>query len=123
MLKLSQGFFRVQPRCSPLRFSAPAFRQFSTSKDSDSDFQPVSKTLTSDELKTTFTKWINENDIVVFMKGTRKQPMCGFSRFVVVLLNTYGQEFKDVDVLADEQIRSTIKEYSNWPTIPQVYIK
>ena len=57
------------------------------------------------------------------MKGTKKQPQCGFSRFVVVLMNAYGQEFKDVDVLSDDLIRSTIKEYSNWPTIPQVYIK
>ena len=58
------------------------------------------------------------------MKGTRKMPQCGFSRFVVVLLNTYGiNNFKDVNVLADEQIRSQIKEFTQWPTIPQVFIK
>ena len=51
-------------------------------------------------------------------------PQCGFSRFVVVLLQQYGVgRFKDVNVLADENLRATIKEYSNWPTIPQVYIK
>jgi monothiol glutaredoxin len=58
------------------------------------------------------------------MKGSKKMPQCGFSRFVVVLLQTYGiKDFKDVNVLADEQVRSQIKVYSNWPTIPQIYIK
>ena len=53
------------------------------------------------------------------MKGTRKMPQCGFSRYVVVLLNAYGvKQYKDVNVLADDTLRSTIKEYSNWPTIP-----
>ena len=58
------------------------------------------------------------------MKGTRKMPQCGFSRYVVVLLNAYGvKEYKDVNVLADENLRGAIKTYSNWPTIPQVYVK
>ena len=58
------------------------------------------------------------------MKGTRKMPQCGFSRFVVVLLQTYGvKNFKDVNVLSDDAIRNQIKDYSNWPTIPQIYIK
>ena len=68
--------------------------------------------------------WITDNEVVVFMKGNRKMPQCGFSRFVCVLLNTYGvKEFKDVNVLEDEVLREQIKAYSNWPTIPQVYIK
>ena len=51
-------------------------------------------------------------------------PQCGFSRYVVVLLNAYGvKEYKDVNVLADENLRGAIKTYSNWPTIPQVYVK
>ena len=60
----------------------------------------------------------------VFMKGTRKMPQCGFSRFVVVLLQAYGvRQYKDVNVLSDDNLRQAIKVYSNWPTIPQVYIK
>ena len=60
----------------------------------------------------------------VFMKGTRKMPQCGFSRFVVVLLQAYGvKQYKDVNVLSDDNLRQAIKVYSNWPTIPQVYIK
>lgn len=122
MLKFSTALLKTR-RTPYLQHSLRGFSSSSTEGDSHSDFEPVSKALSSDELKATFTKWIDENDIVIFMKGTKKQPLCGFSRFVVVLMNAYGQEFKDVDVLADDQIRSTIKEYSNWPTIPQVYIK
>lgn len=100
-----------------------SFRSFS--EQSDSDFQSKAKApMTNDQLTEQFTKWIDENDVVVFMKGTKKMPQCGFSRFVVVLLQTYGvKEFKDVNVLADEAIRNQIKEYSNWPTVPQIYIK
>ena len=51
-------------------------------------------------------------------------PQCGFSRYVVVLLNAYGvKQYKDVNVLSSDTLRTTIKEYSNWPTIPQIYIK
>jgi monothiol glutaredoxin len=58
------------------------------------------------------------------MKGSRKMPRCGFSNYVVQVLKFYGVEkYKDVDVLADEQVREGIKKYSNWPTIPQLYIK
>ena len=80
--------------------------------------------MSNEQLREQITKWVTENDVCVFMKGTRKMPQCGFSRFVVVLLNTYGvKEFKDVNVLADETLRQTIKDYSNWPTLPQIYIK
>lgn len=75
--------------------------------------------MTTDQLTEQFDKWINDNDVVVFMKGTRKMPQCGFSRLVVVMLQTYGvKQFKDVNVLADDSIRHQIKEYSQWPTIP-----
>ena len=102
----------------------PRMQSFSTDQ-SDSDFQPKAKApMSNEQLKEQITKWIGDNDVVIFMKGSKKMPQCGFSRFVVVLLNTYGvKEFKDVNVLADEQLRQTIKEYSNWPTLPQIYIK
>ena len=94
---------------------------------SHDDFQPKSKVggdSASDDVTEHISSWIQENDVCIFMKGTRKMPQCGFSRYVVVLLNAYGvKEYKDVNVLADETLRSTIKAYSNWPTIPQVYIK
>lgn len=65
---------------------------------------------------------IQNNSIMVFMKGNKLMPQCGFSNNVVQILNVLGVPFETVDVLADADIRQGIKEYSNWPTIPQVYI-
>lgn len=65
---------------------------------------------------------VKQNKIMVFMKGNKLMPQCGFSNNVVQILNVLGVPFETVDVLADEEIRQGIKEYSNWPTIPQVYI-
>ncbi len=65
---------------------------------------------------------IQENKIMVFMKGNKLMPQCGFSNNVVQILNTLAVPFETVDVLSDPEIRQGIKEYSNWPTIPQVYI-
>ncbi len=66
---------------------------------------------------------VNNNDIVLFMKGTPVFPQCGFSAAVVQVLNHMGVKFKGVNVLEDDGIRNGIKEYSNWPTIPQLYVK
>lgn len=67
---------------------------------------------------------VNSNDVVLFMKGNRKIPQCGFSATVVQILERCGVEnFKDINVLADPTIREGIKQFSNWPTIPQLYIK
>ena len=66
---------------------------------------------------------VNSNLVVLYMKGTAEQPLCGFSANAVKILNACGvQSFLSVDVLADSEIRQGIKEYSNWPTIPQLYI-
>ncbi|PZV07377.1 MAG: Grx4 family monothiol glutaredoxin [Leptolyngbya sp.] len=65
---------------------------------------------------------VSNNTIMVFMKGNKLMPQCGFSNNVVQILNVLGVPFETVDVLADPDIRQGIKEYSNWPTIPQVYI-
>ena len=66
---------------------------------------------------------VAENDVVLFMKGTKSMPQCGFSSRVAGVLNFMGVEFSDVNVLADDAIRQGIKEFSDWPTIPQLYIK
>lgn len=69
-------------------------------------------------------KDIKENDIVLYMKGTKQVPQCGFSAVVVQILERLGVEnFKDVNVLASPEIREGIKEFTNWPTIPQLYVK
>ena len=74
------------------------------------------------ELKERLDNLIQQNKILVFMKGNKLMPQCGFSNNVVQILNTLGVPFETVDILADYELRQGIKEYSNWPTIPQVYV-
>ncbi len=66
---------------------------------------------------------VSQSDVVLFMKGTKEMPQCGFSSRVAGVLNFMDVAFKDVNVLADEGVRQGIKEYSDWPTIPQLYVK
>ena len=66
---------------------------------------------------------VADNPIVLYMKGTPVFPQCGFSAAVVQILSHLGVKFKGIDVLADPEIRQGIKEFSNWPTIPQLYVK
>ncbi|MFA7275826.1 MAG: Grx4 family monothiol glutaredoxin [Pseudobdellovibrionaceae bacterium] len=66
---------------------------------------------------------IENNDVVLYMKGTSAFPQCGFSAVVVTVLNNLGVAFKSVNVLEDEDIRQGIKDFANWPTIPQLYVK
>ncbi|MCG8508860.1 MAG: Grx4 family monothiol glutaredoxin [Rhodospirillales bacterium] len=66
---------------------------------------------------------IEENPVVVFMKGTPMFPQCGFSAAVVQALSLLGVKFKGIDVLTDPPLRDGIKEFANWPTIPQLYVK
>ncbi len=66
---------------------------------------------------------VTVNDVVLYMKGTKMMPQCGFSNRVAGVLNYMGVDFVDVNVLADADIRQGIKDYSDWPTIPQLYVK
>ncbi|WP_297321914.1 Grx4 family monothiol glutaredoxin [uncultured Bartonella sp.] len=66
---------------------------------------------------------IKSNDIVLFMKGTPGFPQCGFSGQVVQILDYLGLDYKGVNILSSDELRQAIKDYSNWPTIPQLYIK
>lgn len=66
---------------------------------------------------------VTKNDVVLFMKGTKMMPQCGFSSKVAGILNYIGVEYTDVNVLADAEIRQGIKDFSDWPTIPQLYVK
>ena len=74
------------------------------------------------EVKAKIDKLVNENKIMVFMKGSKLMPQCGFSNNVVQIINTLGVPYETFDILADQEIRQGIKEYSSWPTIPQIYI-
>lgn len=68
-------------------------------------------------------KIVAENDVVLFMKGSKDFPQCGFSAATSHVLNNLGVKFLDIDVLRDAEIRQGIKDFSDWPTIPQLYIK
>lgn len=74
------------------------------------------------ELKAKLDQLVQDNKVMVFMKGNKLMPQCGFSNNVVQILSTLGIPFETVDVLENPDIRQGIKEYSSWPTIPQVYI-
>ena len=67
-------------------------------------------------------KTIDENMVVLYMKGTKEMPMCGFSNAVVQVMNSYGIPYVDVNILTDPEIRVKLSEISNWPTIPQLFI-
>ncbi len=66
---------------------------------------------------------VTTNDVVLFMKGTKAMPQCGFSSRVAGVLNFMNVDYQDVNVLSDEEIRQGIKDYSDWPTVPQLYVK
>ena len=76
-------------------------------------------TTTADQIRET----VSNNDVVLFMKGTKMMPQCGFSSRVAGVLNFMGVEYVDVNVLADADIRQGVKDFSDWPTIPQLYVK
>jgi monothiol glutaredoxin len=75
------------------------------------------------DTRTRIDDTVKASDVVLFMKGTKEMPQCGFSSRVVGVLNFMGVDYSDVNVLADEEIREGIKTYSDWPTIPQLYVK
>jgi len=79
--------------------------------------------MSAQDVKDWIGKQVAGNDVVLFMKGTKTMPQCGFSMQVAQILNHLGVEFKDINVLEDVSVRDGIKAYSNWPTIPQLYVK
>jgi len=79
--------------------------------------------MANNEIQDWIRSQIASNEVLLFMKGSPEQPQCGFSGQVVQMLNYLEVDFNSVNVLADEEIRSGIKEFSNWPTVPQLYVK
>ena len=74
------------------------------------------------ELKKQIIQDIQSNPIILYLKGTKEMPVCGFSNQVVQILNHYGVEYKDINVLEDPMIRIKLSEHTNWPTIPQLFV-
>lgn len=94
--------------------SVPSFDIFYSLIDSASDL--------SSELKSTIDKVVQSQKVVLFMKGTKEFPQCGFSDTVVQVLNSLNVPFETLNILENEVLRQGMKEYSNWPTFPQLYI-
>ncbi len=76
----------------------------------------------NDNVRQQIQELIDHNKVVLFMKGTKHFPQCGFSATVVEVLRRSGAEFKDVNILEDQELRQGIKEFANWPTVPQLYV-
>src|SRR6201984_159916 len=81
------------------------------------------RTMSAQDVQDWIGKQVAGNDVVLFMKGTKAMPQCGFSMEVAQILSHLGVDFKDINVLEDMSVREGIKAYSNWPTIPQLYVK
>ena len=77
----------------------------------------------TDQAHSRISDIVSKNDVVLFMKGTPLFPQCGFSSRAIAILERLGANFESVDVLQDQEIRQGIKSYSDWPTIPQLYVK
>ncbi|MDO5370310.1 Grx4 family monothiol glutaredoxin [Paracoccus sp. (in: a-proteobacteria)] len=75
------------------------------------------------DTRTAIQELIDSNDVVLFMKGTREVPQCGFSSRVAGVLNYMGVAYRDVNVLSSDDMRQGIKDFSDWPTVPQLYVK
>ena len=75
------------------------------------------------DVQTLIQETVSSNNVVLYMKGTKTMPQCGFSSRVVGVLNYMGVDYTDINVLADDNIRQGIKDFSDWPTVPQLYVK
>lgn len=84
--------------------------------------EAIENASTEEEMRDEIDRAVTENDIVVFMKGNAMMPQCGYSARAVDAVGVYEEDFVDVDVLKDERIREVLEDYSDWPTIPQVYV-
>ncbi|KAG2324986.1 hypothetical protein Bca4012_039475 [Brassica carinata] len=109
-LAVHQPIYNINPNLK-LKPSSPAAR-----------FRCSASSALTPQLRDTLEKLVNSEKVVLFMKGTRDFPMCGFSNTVVQILKNLNVPFEDVNILENEMLRQGLKEYSSWPTFPQLYI-
>mmetsp|Transcript_20364 Transcript_20364/g.24448 ORF Transcript_20364/g.24448 Transcript_20364/m.24448 type:complete len:197 (-) Transcript_20364:68-658(-) len=123
---------RVLETAAPNRILAPfalsGCRSFNASPvitkedDTHEDFKPISHVEVTEDVNEYIQKIVSENKVFIFMKGHPTAPRCGFSNMACRVLDHYGVPYGSVDVLQDPELREAIKKFSNWPTIPQVYM-
>eukprot|EP00924_Labyrinthula_sp_SR-Ha-C_P010358 snap_masked-scaffold_23-processed-gene-4.11-mRNA-1 protein AED:0.40 eAED:0.40 QI:0/-1/0/1/-1/1/1/0/155 len=108
----------TRPNFSPIRYLS--------SSDTHSDFEPKKKTpkdTDNSSLEAFLQNAVDSHDVLLFMKGSPNAPQCGFSAKVAGILKKEGVDFSSADVLSSMEVREGIKKFSNWPTIPQLYVK
>jgi monothiol glutaredoxin len=134
LLKHSQIIFKQHATFLTLRrfslnskIKSNPHKMFSTSSTEDihDDFKPkVKQEINDQNVLQIIDDWVKQNDVVIFMKGTRDMPRCGFSNYVVQILNFYKiKNIKVINILENMTVRESVKQYSNWPTYPQLYVK
>lgn len=107
------------------KFPFESSSKFLFSSDSHDDFKAVKKAVPGDksEVLKLIDSQVKENPVMLYMKGTPSRPQCGFSSQTVRILNAVGVDFSSVNVLEYQAIREGVKEYSQWPTLPQLFVK
>mmetsp|Transcript_30697 Transcript_30697/g.27154 ORF Transcript_30697/g.27154 Transcript_30697/m.27154 type:complete len:159 (-) Transcript_30697:27-503(-) len=127
MFSLRQNFFMRRAQIGKVgNYWMNNARRFSTNESTHDDFKANNKQTLEDyeATKEYFDKTLKENSVVLFMKGNPSMPQCGFSNYVIQIFKFYGlKNFHSINVLDSAEVREGIKKYSNWPTIPQLYVK
>lgn len=120
-------FFTLRNQTLKSNFKTDSIKYFTTDSNEDihDDFKPkVKQEINDQNVMKLIDEWVKENDVVIFMKGTREMPRCGFSNYVVQILNFYKiRNVKVVNILESQTVRESVKQYSNWPTYPQLFVK
>jgi monothiol glutaredoxin len=120
-----RAVFRPSLYRTPLKWQGRTSAARYFSDDSHDDFKPKKKEVQDEDMKEVLElidKQVKDNPLLLFMKGTPSKPQCGFSLQVVRILNAVGADFSSINVLEYPAIREGVKKYSEWPTIPQLYV-
>jgi len=127
ILKQQATFLTLRRFSLNSKFINTTNKLFSTNSTEDihDDFRPkVKQEINDQNVMKIIDDWVKQNDVVIFMKGTRDMPRCGFSNYVVQILNFYKiKNIKVINILENQTVRESVKQYSNWPTYPQLYVK
>eukprot|EP00190_Bangiopsis_sp_CCMP1999_P004502 CAMPEP_0198733466 /NCGR_PEP_ID=MMETSP1475-20131203/45945_1 /TAXON_ID= ORGANISM="Unidentified sp., Strain CCMP1999" /NCGR_SAMPLE_ID=MMETSP1475 /ASSEMBLY_ACC=CAM_ASM_001111 /LENGTH=164 /DNA_ID=CAMNT_0044496771 /DNA_START=93 /DNA_END=587 /DNA_ORIENTATION=+ len=117
------GYGQVLARRGNVRFASGG--NSATDVESDDDFKPQVKKVAKEEnsIQKEIAKIVQESPVVLFMKGLPSAPQCGFSFRTVQILNTHGAEYRAFNVLSSMELRDGIKQFSHWPTVPQLFVK
>lgn len=125
--KMFKFLIKFSPKMNIIKNSSYNFSDNSNKEENDihPDFKrQVKQTITDDNVMQIIDDWVKTNDVLLFMKGNREMPRCGFSNYLVQVLNHFNlKNVKIVNILENASVREAVKQYSSWPTFPQLYVK